>query len=95
MKSQTTLVALAYVTAAMSLGGCAQPTQLERSFGASVRNMIEAQTFDPSTLTSPSTETIEGRDGQRLEAVLDVYRTDVAKPDAVQQDIVIGVESGR
>jgi type IV pilus biogenesis protein CpaD/CtpE len=93
MKSQKTFVALATLATAASLAACAhKPTELERNFGSSVRNMIEAQTFDPSTLSSPSTETIDETDGRRLEAVLEVYRTDVAKPAAASEDIVISVD---
>jgi type IV pilus biogenesis protein CpaD/CtpE len=96
MNSQKTFVALAALVAAASLGACGhEPTAVERNFGASVRNMIEAQTHDPSTLSSPSTQTIESGDGRRLEAVLDAYRTDVAKPDTVREDVVISVDGGR
>jgi hypothetical protein len=78
------------------LGGCVhEPTALEDNFGSSVRNMIEAQTFDPSTLSSPSTETLDGGDGQRTEAVLERYRSDIARPEAVSEDIVVSVEGGR
>jgi type IV pilus biogenesis protein CpaD/CtpE len=96
MTSKRTFVALAALIVLTTLGACAhEPTALERNFGASVRNMIEAQTHDPSTLSSPSTETIEQSDGRRLESVLDVYRTDVAKPQAASEDIVISVDGGR
>jgi type IV pilus biogenesis protein CpaD/CtpE len=95
MNNQKKIVALAGLLGSLVLGGCAhEPTALERSFGSSVRNMIEAQTFDPSTLSSPSTETVEASDGRRIEAVLDVYRTDVAKPAAASEDIVISVDGG-
>jgi len=84
---------LAGVAMAALVTACAhKPTETERNFGASVRNMIEAQTYDPSTLTAPSTDTIEDSDGRRLEAVLDAYRTDVAKPSAVNDEIVINVD---
>jgi hypothetical protein len=93
MKTHHMLVGLA--TAALLAACSNQPTETERNFGASVRNMIEAQTYDSSTLTSPSTETVDSGDGRRLEAVLDVYRTDVAKPDAATDDIVINVDGQR
>lgn len=90
MRTHNALAALA-MTALVT--ACAnEPTGTERNFGASVRNMIEAQTYDPSTLSAPSTETIEDTDGRRLEAVLDVYRSDVAKPEAVNDEIVINVD---
>ena len=96
MNRKNIFVALAALTGPMLLGACAhEPTALERNFGSSVRNMIEAQTYDPSTLSSPSDETIEQADGRRLEAVLEVYRTDVAQPAAASEDIVISVDGGR
>jgi type IV pilus biogenesis protein CpaD/CtpE len=94
MNNQKKIVALAGLLSTALLAACARPTALERSFGSSVRNMIEAQTFDPSTLSSPSTETVDASDGRRIEAVLDVYRTDVAKPAAASEDIVISVDGG-
>jgi hypothetical protein len=96
MKSQKTLIALATLGTTALLGACAhEPTPVERNFGSSVRNMIEAQTYDPSTLSSPSTDTVDNGDGQRLEGVLEVYRTDVAKPESVREDVVISVDGGR
>ena len=91
MKNHTMLAAL--TTAAASLAACTthNPMPTERDFGNSVRNMIETQTYDPSTLSSPPTETVEGSDGRRLEAVLEVYRTDVTGPDSVSDEIVINV----
>jgi hypothetical protein len=91
MNTHTMLAGLA-TTALLAACSTNNPTPTERSFGDSVRNMIEAQTYDPSTRSSPSTETVDSSDGRRLEAVLDVYRTDVAKPDTVGDEIVINVD---
>lgn len=92
MKKTNMLVGLATTAGLLAACSTNTPTPTERDFGNSVRNMIEAQTYDPSTLGSPSTETPEGIDGRRLEAVLDVYRTDVAKPESVSDEIVINVD---
>jgi hypothetical protein len=83
------------VQAAAMLAGCGKPTLVERNFGESVRQMVEAQTYDPSTLSNPSTEPVEGGDGQQLENVIGAYRSDVAKPEAVNDDIVINVGGQR
>ena len=90
-KTLTALVGLPVVATLVACG----PTLTEQNFGVSVRQMIESQTNDPSTLTTPSTETLEGGDGRRLEAVLETYRTDVAKPDAISEDIVLSVDGAR
>lgn len=68
--------------AALLLAGCQfTPPATERNFGASVRNMIAVQTAKP--IENPS-----GLDGQKAEAVLDIYRKDVAEPKKVEQDII-------
>jgi type IV pilus biogenesis protein CpaD/CtpE len=96
MNSYKTLAVLLGSAGVAMLAACSsKPTATEANFGASVRQMIEAQTHDPSTLTAPSTETVDGGDGRRLEAVLETYRTDVAKPAAVNDDIVISVDGQR
>jgi type IV pilus biogenesis protein CpaD/CtpE len=96
MKSHNTLRLLAGISASALLAACTtEPTATEANFGASVRQMIEAQTYDPSTLTAPSTETIDSGDGRRLETVLETYRTDVAKPAVVNEDIVVSVDGQR
>jgi hypothetical protein len=80
------------VTLSLGLAACvAEPTLTETNFGDSVRQMIEVQTYDPSTLTAPSTDPADSSDGQRLENVLEAYRTDVAKPAAVNEPVVINV----
>ena len=96
MKSYQTLATLVGLPVVAILGACTtEPTLTERNFGDSVRQMIQAQTYDPSTLETPSTETIESSDGRRLGNVLEAYRTDVAKPESVNEDVVISVDGGR
>jgi type IV pilus biogenesis protein CpaD/CtpE len=96
VNSSKTLAVLLGSASVALLAACAnKQTATEANFGASVRQMIEAQTYDPSTLTAPSTETIDSGDGRRLEAVLESYRTDVAKPAAVNEDINISVDGQR
>ena len=81
-----------FVTLSLGLGACvADPTLTETNFGKSVRQMIEAQTYDPSTLATPSTDPVDSGDGKRLENVLEAYRTDVAQPAAVNEPVVINV----
>jgi len=78
------------------LGACANETTMtEREFGDSVRQMVRAQTYDASTLETPSLDPIDGTDGQLLEGVVEVYRNDVGQPDSVANDIVINVGGGQ
>jgi type IV pilus biogenesis protein CpaD/CtpE len=95
MKSHNILAALGIAALVAGCANTPKPTAVESNFGNSVRNMIEAQTYDPSTLSTPSTDVIESSDGQRLEAVLDAYRSDVAKPESIGQDIVINPDGQR
>jgi hypothetical protein len=97
MNSNSTLVAKTGLALAMLLlGACAgEPTLTERNFGDSVRQMVRAQTAHPETLTAPSNDPVTSADGQILEAVLEVYRTDVAKPASVGDEIVINVGGGQ
>jgi len=96
MKTYQTLAVLVGLPVVVMLGACTtEPTLTEQNFGDSVRQMIQAQTHDPSTITTPSTETIEGTDGRRAGNVLEAYRTDVAKPASVNEDIVISVDGQR
>jgi hypothetical protein len=64
------------------LAGCTSaPTVSEQNFGSSVRNMIELQ-------TARANEKGHGLDGQKAEVILDMYRSDVAKPKEVERDII-------
>jgi type IV pilus biogenesis protein CpaD/CtpE len=85
----------AVLVLALTLVACATgPTQLEQTFGDSVRHMIRAQTYDPATLESPATETVEGADGPRLENALEAYRTGVTTPQEGGGDVIVNVGGG-
>ena len=87
---------LAPVLCALLLGACAnQPTLTEINFGDSVRQMVRAQTYDPSTISTPSTEPVDGTDGQLLEGALETYRGSVANPESVGNEIQINVGGQR
>ena len=95
-KTRTATISIAPILAALLVAGCAnQETLTERNFGESVRNMIQAQTYDPSTLSNPSEEAIDETDGQMLEGALESYRSTTADPDTVGGDLVISVGGGQ
>lgn len=75
----------------LAMTACTSASLTEQNFGDSVREMVRAQTYDPSTLESPSEAPIERTDGPLLEGVIDVYRGDVSGRESVGNDIVINV----
>ena len=82
-----------YLLPAVLLAGCAtEPTMTEATFGDSVRSMVRAQTLNQETLTNPSDEVIDSTDGQKLEVVLEAYRTTAADPGAVGNGVAISVD---
>lgn len=91
MRLTTQIISGLSLTLAVTLmTACTSPSAVESDFGNSVRHMKQAQTMNPGT---PSRETLETSDGDRLSTVLDVYRSDVARPEVIQEDIVIGTNN--
>lgn len=87
MRLTTQIISGLSLTLAVTLmTACTSPSAVESDFGNSVRHMRQAQTLNPGT---PSRETLETTDGDRLSAVLDVYRGDVARPESIRESIVI------
>lgn len=74
------------------MAGCAtKPTISQENFGASVRQMIEAQTNDPQAARNPDPEAISILDGQQAVEVIEVHRKHVAKPQEIHNEIQINV----
>lgn len=71
-----------------------EPVAVERDFGNSVRQMVQAQTLNPAAAAYPDPEPVEAMLGEQAENVYNVYRSDVAKPGEVQQTINFNVFSG-
>jgi hypothetical protein len=70
-------------------------TQVEQEYGNSVRLMIQAQTFDPRTLTNPSTAPVIGADPDMVNTAVEVFRENVSRPEEVGKPITIQLGSGR
>ncbi len=85
--------AVASFVAALLLSACtwSDPVRVEQDFGKSVRNMIEAQTYNPQASRHPPVDPPEVLDGTVGNRVLETYRGDIAKPEVVQQPIRINV----
>lgn len=64
-----------------SAGGCvSQPAPL----GGAVRSVMENQIYDYEAATNPDPDAVEGGDPYRLDAALELYRTDGAAPQDSQ-----------
>lgn len=76
------------------LGGCDTygPTATELDYGNSVRNMVQSQTANPGPVDDAPAES---GDAQRARNAIDVYRSDVGKPESVQRELVIGADGSR
>jgi type IV pilus biogenesis protein CpaD/CtpE len=64
---------------------------VEESYGDAVRSNVNAQLYDPAAAANPSTEAVEGTDGQRMEAVMEKHRGQTGSADNVSSPIVINV----
>jgi hypothetical protein len=84
------IIVIAAVVAASA--GCTTPkTQTEADYGRAVREMINAQVADPTTLTNPSSAPVLGADPDMVNAAVNTLRGEVAKPEDVKSDIVVKV----
>ena len=76
--------------AAVLISGCnRQPTIPDVVFGETVRNVMESQIHDHEAAIHPNPNAVEGSDAYRMDAALNVYRTDVGQPQQVQAPIIV------
>jgi type IV pilus biogenesis protein CpaD/CtpE len=81
------------VVATVAIAGCADTPLSDADYGSSVKQMVQAQTFDPAAASNPPELGPEMTDGDRLKNALDVYRKDVAKGNTeVKRPIVFEVD---
>lgn len=52
----------------------------ERDFGKSVHSMVERQTLNPTNATLPDPQAVDHGNGERLNAAMEAYKTDVTRP---------------
>ncbi|HEY0685465.1 MAG TPA: hypothetical protein VGD45_24215 [Steroidobacter sp.] len=71
--------ATALAIVALLTSGCADTPLADADYGNSVRQLVQAQTFDPAAASNPPELAPEITDGARLQEALDIYRKDVAK----------------
>lgn len=84
--------ATALTVAAQLTAGCADTPLADADYGSSVRQMVQAQTFDPAAASNPPALAPDITDGARLEQALEVYRKDVAKGvTEVKQPVIFEV----
>jgi type IV pilus biogenesis protein CpaD/CtpE len=91
MRNKLTHVMIALGVMTLSTSACTSPSAVERSFGEAVKSNVQAQVYDPTTITAPSTEAVEGTDGQRMEGVMESLRGRQGSADSVAEPIVINV----
>ena len=91
MSNKLTHVMIALGVMAMSTTACTSPSAVENSFGEAVNSNVKAQVYDPATITAPSTEAVEGTDGQRMENVMEGLRGRQGSADSIAEPIVINV----
>ena len=87
MKLSRQLIAgLVFGIALAFTAGCStQETATESDFGKSVHSMIQAQTMNPMNAMLPDPEAVDHGNGERLDNVMEVYKTDVSTPPVTQK----------
>lgn len=75
-----------------TLLGCADTPKSDTHYGEAVREMVQAQTYDPAAASNPPALAPEVGDGERIRNAIDNYRKDVAKgSEEVKQKIIFDV----
>ena len=83
--------------AILTTAGCAtiagNSKTVEEDYGNSVRQMVQAQIFDPNAAAFPDDEGPMSYDGGKSVRTLESYRKDLPKADAVASDALdLGIE---
>ena len=74
--------------------GCTTDSPTEADFGNSVRQVISAQAAYPERVANPPTELPTHTMAPRLNNALEVYRTHVGDPKAIDRNIIVGANQG-
>jgi type IV pilus biogenesis protein CpaD/CtpE len=90
MSNKLTQITIVLGAIAVSTVACTT-SAVEESYGDAVRSNVHAQVYDPATITNPSSDPVEGADGQRMEAVMESHRGQQGSADSVARPIVIDV----
>lgn len=90
MSNKLTYISIVLGAMALSTVACTT-SAVEESYGDAVRSNVRAQVYDPVTLINPSSDPVEGTDGQRMEAVMESHRSQQGSADSVAEPIVINV----
>ena len=90
MSNRITHITIVLGAVALSAVACTS-SAVEKSYGDAVRSNVNAQVYDPTTLINPSSEPVEGTDGQRMEAVMESHRGQHGSAESVAEPIVINV----
>jgi type IV pilus biogenesis protein CpaD/CtpE len=90
MSNKLTHITIVLGAVALSTIACTS-SAVEESYGDAVRSNVHAQVYDPATITNPSSDPVEGTDGQRMEAVMKSHRSQQGSADSVAEPIVINV----
>ncbi|QBQ55878.1 hypothetical protein [Nitrosococcus wardiae] len=77
--------------------GCTStdPVRVEQDFGNSVRNMIQAQIYDPEAARNPPVDPPAALDGAKAGEALKEYRQDVGKPSKVEKELPLNILIGQ
>lgn len=92
INSKFTLLILA--ACMVTTAGCASKSGTERDFGDSVRQVTNAQVYDPNAAANPDPSPVVGGDPDRLNNSLDGHRKDVASPAGVAAPVTVNVGNG-
>ena len=84
------LIGTVTAVAALAAAGCADAPS-EADYGNSVKQMVEAQTYDPAASANPPEQPPMASDAARLDNAMTVYRIDVAKAGAVKREAEFSV----
>jgi hypothetical protein len=82
---------LGSLSSVMMLAACSPYPATEADFGNSVRHMVRSQSVTSGPV---DTTPVETGDGERLNGVIEAYRTDVARGEPLQQPVAVSFGSG-
>ena len=79
------------LTVIAGLAACSAYPRTEAEYGNSVEHMVRSQRMPTGPV---DTEPLETGDGQRIDAVLEAYRTDVSRDDAAPPPVNVSFGGG-